>query len=86
MNSDIEKRGTFCIVIEKQIAVSHCPLPKGTCMWKHRITGQCTYDENVEITDANSYASRVGLPQIPNLIVSIIQRSVVAALKEELAD
>lgn len=79
-------RGTFCILIEQQIAISNCPLPRGTCMWKHRISGLCMYDENVESLDANAYAALVGLPPINAHLVNILKRSVVAIIKEELAN
>lgn len=89
------ERGTFCVVIEKQLITTSCPLPKGVCMWKHRIHGGCTYDAEFanpepengkqKYVDPNEYAKRVGLPPIPVDIVNILRQSLVMRVKEELS-
>lgn len=53
--------GTFCVVIQKQLAVSHCPLPKGSCVWKHRRTGLCCYDLNLSDIKLVDLSQLVGL-------------------------
>lgn len=80
-------RGTFCVVINDQLAVSHCPLPQGTCMWKHRVHGLCMYNEEFAHSSftPNEFALRVGLPGIPGEVVNIIKRAVVARIRDELA-
>lgn len=35
--------GCYCVVIQKQLVTSNCPLPTGTCVWKDRLSGQCRY-------------------------------------------
>jgi hypothetical protein len=80
-------RGTFCVVIKEQLAVSYCPLPSGVCMWKHRVHGMCTYSEEFSNTafSPNEYALHVGLSPISGDIVNILKRTVVAKIKDELS-
>jgi len=80
------ERGTFCVVIQQQIAVANCPLPKNSCMWKHRVHGRCTYDENFASSkfSANTYASIVGLPLLDPSLEAVLKRSVVNQLQKEL--
>lgn len=84
---DEPERGTFCVVIHNQLAVSYCPLPNGTCMWKHRVSGRCMYSEDFAATSftPNDFATRVGLPTIPGEVVNIIKRTVIAKIRDELA-
>jgi hypothetical protein len=81
-------RGTFCVVIGEQLAVSACPLPKGSCMWKHRLHGLCMYSEEFSSSGftPNDYAKRVGLPPIDPPMVNMLKRTVLANLKKEIAD
>jgi len=77
---------TFCVVIRKELKVSKCPLPSGACMWKHRETRICTYDEkiaNSELT-VNEYTERVGLPPADPDIFSILKNSLLDKIKYEL--
>ncbi len=53
---------SHCVVIEREIAVSHCPLPDGVCFWKHRLTGACRYDPQAENLSASDLAAYVGAP------------------------
>lgn len=83
-----EERGTFCIVIQQQLAVAHCPLPRGSCMWKHRLHGLCMYSEefaNGSFTP-NEYAKRVGLPPIDQPMMSLLKRTVLSNIKKEMSD
>lgn len=32
-----------CVVIDAKLITPVCPLPRGSCTWKHRKTGLCTY-------------------------------------------
>jgi hypothetical protein len=75
--------GTFCGVIQQQLAVSQCPLPKNTCMWKHRMHGGCVFTQT-PIT-SGEYARLVGLPVLPVDVVNIGRRSLKKRLKKELA-
>jgi hypothetical protein len=90
------ERGTYCVVIESQLITASCPLKKGTCMWKHRIHGGCTYDEefanpapdshgNTKYPDPNEYALRVGLPPISPELVNILRNALVTRVKEEVS-
>ncbi|MNL38655.1 hypothetical protein D3C87_1608840 [compost metagenome] len=51
---------SHCVVIEREIAVSVCPLPDGVCFWKHRLTGACQYDPQAEHLSASDLAAYVG--------------------------
>jgi hypothetical protein len=81
-------RGTYCVVIEKRLAVSQCPLPDGSCIWKHRKTGRCTYSEAFASNDftANEFAARVGLPVPDSEALAIIKNSLADKIRHELAD
>lgn len=81
------ERGTYCAVIERQLITNSCPLPRGTCMWKHRIHGGCTYDEEfaASAADPNEYAKRVGLPPISSDTVNILRASLILRVKKEVS-
>ena len=51
--------GTYCVVIQKQLITTQCPLPKGSCFWKHRISGECKYESNLNL-GVHELANRVG--------------------------
>jgi hypothetical protein len=74
-NADVQ--GTFCGVINKQLITAQCPLPKGTCFWKHRSTGYCKYRTDTNLT-IQSLATLVG-EHVPN-------EETVASLKSELLE
>jgi hypothetical protein len=88
LTRDEASRGTFCVVIGEQLAVSACPLPKGTCMWKHRLHGLCMYSEEFATSSftPNEYAKQVGLPPIDQPMQSLLRRTVLANIKKEIAD
>jgi hypothetical protein len=78
----------FCVIIEKRLVGPRCPLPNGACMWKHRETGDCTYDEQFASSDltVNEYAARVGLPLADPEAVTIIKNSLADCIRRELVD
>lgn len=51
--------GAYCVVIQKQLITAQCPLPKGSCFWKHRISGQCKYEKNLNL-GVHDLANHVG--------------------------
>lgn len=75
--------GTFCGVLNQQLAVSTCPLPKGACMWKHRLHGACAFTQDP--ISSYEFARRVGLPVLSVDVVNIAHRSLKERLKQELA-
>lgn len=88
------ERGTWCVVIEKQLAVATCPLPAGSCLWKHAVNGRCTYDQEFaeSLTDSKivknpvlEFANHVGLDAPDPDIVKIIKRSLIALVKKEIS-
>lgn len=83
----MDDRGTYCGIIEKQIATSVCPLPAGRgCMWKHRETGHCTFDPDFaeKLKNPNQFAEKVGLPPVDEEIEAILMNSFRERLKVEL--
>lgn len=78
------KVGTFCVVIQQRLAVTNCPLPIGTCFWKHRVTGQCRYSENT--TDMNIFdlAKLVGLPIPTEVHIIETKQRLLTAIQSEL--
>lgn len=76
----------FCVVIDKLIAGPRCPLPTGSCMWKHRQTSDCTYDEQFASLDftVNEYAARVGLPTPDPEVLVVMRNSLTARVKSEI--
>lgn len=75
--------GTFCGVIGEQLVVSSCPLPKGTCMWKHRLHGLCMFTADDLTPD--EFAKRVGLPPLEAPVVNILRSTIQYKIKHELA-
>lgn len=84
------KSGTFCVVIDRQLVTPYCPLPLGSCMWKHRQSGRCMYDAELADIDnkvtAAAFARHVGLPEIEQPTVNILRRSVIRKIRDELAE
>jgi hypothetical protein len=80
--------GAFCVVIHKQLITSKCPLPKGSCYWKNRLHGQCTYSEEFANSDftANEFAMRVGLPPIDSEVATILKNSLASKIRRELVE
>ena len=77
------ERGTFCGVIGKQIIVASCPLPQGTCMWKHRALGTCRYTDK-ELT-VPEFCRQVGLPVPEPEVVNKLREDLRDTLQRELA-
>jgi len=82
---------TFCGVIEKELATPTCPLPKNTCMWCHKETKQCMYDDDIVHPDEEKnrmttveFAQYVGLPTIPTPLVNILKQSLIIHLKKNI--
>jgi len=77
----------FCAVIQQRIVTAYCPLPLGACMWKHRLSGACTYSEEF----ANSkplpsvFAAHVGLPQKQKDVVNILYKNTIKRIQKELS-
>jgi hypothetical protein len=79
-----EERGAFCGVIQQQLVVSSCPLMKGTCMWKNRLHGRCTY--TTEELTTEEFTQRVGLPPLEPAVVNILRSSLKHKISNELTD
>lgn len=88
------ERGTWCVVIERQLMTATCPLPKNGCMWKHAVNGRCTYDQEFaeSLTDSKlvknpvaEFANHVGLGPLDPDIVKIIKRSLISVVKKEIS-
>lgn len=81
-SSNTNKVGTYCIVIEKQIITSSCPLPTGTCIWKHRTTGTCKYDLAISpgITPS-ALCERIGLELPTEAQLTSIKDGLLQAVK-----
>ena len=77
---------TYCIVIHQTLAVSKCPLGPGECIWRHRQTGDCTYDEDFGSSNfsPSEFATKVGLPPADPSILNIIKNSLAHLIKHEL--
>lgn len=82
MTSLVNKIGTFCVVLQKTLAVSNCPLPLGACTWKHRENGQCCYVPDVR--NVGEVAALVGAPLPTDLEVIAIRATLLAEIKENL--
>jgi len=75
---------TYCIVAQSELIVSNCPLPKGACFWKHRLSGQCKYSEAATRLGVPELALHVGLPAPTETQVQALKESLLAAIKTEL--
>ncbi len=80
----VNKRGTYCVVIQQQLLVASCPLPMGTCFWKHRKTGLCTY--TIDRTDMSvpELAALVGLDKPTDAQCQEMKADLYKALSKEL--
>jgi hypothetical protein len=83
----MNERGTYCVMIESRLITAVCPLGPGGCMWRHRVSGICTYDADFaeEVSTATEFAARVGLQPVDPEVETIIRRSVTEVLKSELS-
>lgn len=82
---------TYCGIIEQHLDTPTCPLPKFSCMWCHKKTKQCMYDDALaQPEDERSrltpeqFAERVGLPVIPPALVNILKQSLVIHVKKNI--
>ncbi|QRE00087.1 hypothetical protein [Burkholderia phage BCSR5] len=75
------KRGVFCGIIKRQLLVATCPLPKGSCVWKHRVTGQCKYTE-ADLTPVQ-YAELVGAKMPDHSELVQVRQIVFTEVKKE---
>lgn len=77
------KNKPFCVVIERRMATSTCPLRKGGCVWRHRKTGLCCYDPSAGVLEVSAIAKLVGAPiPTPEEQAQIREALLVAAKKE----
>ena len=81
----VNRLGTYCVVIEKRIVVSSCPLPMGTCFWKHRHTGLCTYSLDRTDMSVGELSALVGLDKPDEHQYQDIKASLYEAVAKELA-
>lgn len=71
---------SFCIVVERELATSSCPLHKGACVWRHRETGSCMYDPEFSTKSVEDLAELVGAPNPTSEEVSIVHERIKRAL------
>lgn len=55
----VNRSCTFCVVIQKPLAISFCPIR--TCTWKG-VDGFCKYSREAEALDIPGLASLLGRP------------------------
>jgi hypothetical protein len=72
-------KGSYCIVVDKPLARSACPLKPGTCLWQHTETNGCRY--RPDITTVEELAAAVGREVPPLSEVDAFK----TALRAELA-
>lgn len=70
---------TLCGVLGKEILVQVCPLPKGACMWKHRVDGTCAFSTS-ELTPSD-FCARVGLEPPTEDVVQALKQEILKAVK-----
>lgn len=81
----------YCGVIERHLDTPTCPLTKYSCMWCHKKTKQCMYDDAVAQPEDDrsrltpeQFAERVGLPTIPPALVNILKQSLINHVKKNI--
>lgn len=77
----------YCVIILRHIASPNCPLPKGSCVWKHGITGMCVYDAEFAQSEPTiqELASKTGVrPPSPEVALEL-KDALLARLKKELS-
>jgi hypothetical protein len=86
-----DERTTYCGIIERELNTPVCPLRKHQCMWQHRETKVCTYDDSVAHPEEEKnrispaeFAERVGLPVLPSALVYILKQSLTHNLKKSI--
>jgi hypothetical protein len=55
----VNRLRTFCVVIQKPLAIPFCPIR--TCTWKAK-NGMCKYSREAEALDAQGLATLLGRP------------------------
>jgi hypothetical protein len=76
-----------CVVINRELITPICPLPKGVCIWKHRVTGYCKYDSAIasDISEKD-LCDLVGLQLPSEDQLKQLKAKLVATLKAELTE
>ncbi|BAG41743.1 hypothetical protein [Ralstonia phage phiRSL1] len=72
----------FCGVINQEIATAVCPLSKGACMWQHRTSHLCKFQDHE--LDAEQYAKLVGLPPADPNVIQILKSTLLHRVRAEL--
>lgn len=76
--------GTFCVAIDRQLLVSNCPLPRGSCIWKHAVTGQCKAAARHTEMTATELCRVVGRPVPTEAQITEIHAALKTAIRREL--
>lgn len=75
---------TKCVVINAKLITPVCPLPSGSCTWKHRKTGVCKYSSAFDGNppSAQTIAALVGERPPSEAVVIRITDSIKSKFKE----
>ncbi len=76
--------GTFCVAINRQLVVSNCPLPKGACIWKHNVTGQCKASARHAEMTAAELCKVVGQPVPTEAEITALHEELKTSIRREL--
>ena len=78
----------FCIVVESYLRNTDgkCPLPNGSCVWKHKVHSGCTYSREFVESEPTiqDIALRTGHSTPTSEEVSTIRNSLHSILKQNL--
>ena len=75
---------TKCVVIDAKLITPVCPLPSGSCTWKHRKTGVCKYSSAFDNNppSAQTIAALVGERPPSEAVVIRITETIKSKFKE----
>lgn len=75
---------TKCVVIDAKLITPVCPLPSGSCTWKHRKSGLCKYSSAFDGNppSAQTIAALVGEQPPSEAVVIRITDSIKSKFKE----
>lgn len=74
---------SYCIVIQRELEGTKCPIPEAECVWKHRQTGHCKFDPEAVPSTVEELAVLVGAEiPTPEEVENLKQAIKTAVIKE----
>lgn len=76
---------TYCVVIERYLVTSTCPVPDANCMWMDKVNKKCKYKEELQGCDPAVLAKVVNVVVPTDQELESTKAAIKAAVIKELS-